>query len=871
MVHHKFWTKFSSGILAAAMLLSASFSTMPVYAKNDATIASDISFSEAANITGHSTLESGAMDPEVVNISVAAGNAIDERAEANESHVGSVAGPYSSHDWSSYVSKSLPSRLSSKELALYKAYDELLLTYLNNSNVDATKYTTSSYSYYVTSSINFANYGLTKSQAFYVAQLFIYNNPQYYFVTSVFLTTSSNIWFTIHDKFASGNDRAAYTDKVFTTLDQWIVTCSDYEITTYMKEVSAHKKICDAVAYISGTYDQSIYSTLIENKTVCAGYSEVFAMMMNAMGVDTMTVLSDCHAWNVIRLDDGKYYCVDVTWDDSLGDRYLFNVSEKNLKKYDTTEKEHVVTAGWSSGWVPPISTVNYESNYYDTTGANNDGTVSLSVPDNLSGSYDKVNDVIRIDWDEVPGAANYEVQVYNSSTKALIGSSKISVNHIKVSSISGRSLIAKVRAIGTNNGITCYSDWSQITFSGGSFAAYRNDTDVTLSVPADFKVTSSTSTSLDLSWKSVANASGYSVFLYSDENKQNKLASLNTTATSLHVTGISKNTPIYAYIRAFKSVSGITYYSDWASLTVGVPSPASDDVKLGKPTSAIYTKTSDTSVKVTWTPGIKSASTNVVVKLGSSSGAQLGSLSTTGSLFNLTGIKAGTVYCVGLQAVGADGGKSDWVYLNVSLGDSQSGNNTSNTQISVSAPAKLSCELIDVTSGRLSWPSVAGASRYEVQVSMNSDFSSLIGTCTVSGTSLKVTNMKSGVIYYARVKAIGSSNETSAWTSCSFSAGTSNSGIGTSETSVVAPQNVAITPVDNKCRLSWDKVASASKYNIEICSDSGYATKLATMSLTGLSVLINGMTSGKTYYVRVQSVSSSGDVSQWTTYTYTR
>lgn len=861
MKYRKFLTRLSGIVLAAVMTFSVPVSNIAVYAENEPAIITDTSFSDTNSIVSDATLEEGALDPEIVSISIEAGNQIDNDIDAQKATVFSNSD--SSHDWQAYVSDTLPSRLSSDELALYHDFDAMLLEYLNNSGMDAVKFTTSSYSYYVTGSVDFKQYGLTKQQAFSVAQMFLYNNPQYYFTSSVFLTTSEKIWFTVYDQFYDGDIRSGYTDTVFTTLDDWIVSCSDYETTTYMKEVSVHDKICDLVDYISGTYDQSVYSTLIENKTVCAGYSAVFTMMMNAMDIDTMTVLSDCHAWNVVQLDNGTYYCVDTTWDDSLDGRYLFNVSESNLKKYDTSAKEHNISSGWSGDWVPALSSDNYVPNYYDTTGFEGDGSVALSTPDNLSGTYDISSDIIRIEWTEVAGASGYEVEVYNQTTGNKIGTSSIIVNHIRVGSASKQNMLIKIRAVGNNDGKSCYSDWSSITYIDGRFAAYREYNDVVLSAPLNFKVSNQADQTFDLNWDKVTNASGYSVFLYSDADRQNKLASITTIATGVHVNGISNKTPVYAYVRAFKSISGVTYYSEWSVLTI--KSVSDGTLTLGKPSDMSYEKVSDSSGRVSWIPGSNSVSTNVSIRLSAASGKQIGSLSTAGTGFSLTGLQTGKIYYVGLQSVGNDGKTSAWVYTKLNHTDTSSSDTTNDT-VKLTIPVTISYESISDTSGRVAWSSVEAASKYEIQIASGSDFNKVIGQLNVTGTSVKITGIKSSTTYYARVRAIGSDGSYSGWKMCALKSGNQ-----TADQTVTAPAGLSVTVVENRNRLSWNSVDNAEKYTIEIYSDTACQNKIAGTSVFGSSILINGMSSGKTYYFKVNAVSSNGTSSAWTIYSYTQ
>ena len=89
---------------------------------------------------------------------------------------------------------------------------------------------------------------------------------------------------------------------------------SDYEKEKYVHDAIA--KLC--------TYDensslsQSAYSALVNENSVCAGYSRAFQYIMTSLGIPTYFVAGTAtgnHAWNMVKLDDG-YYNVDLTWDD---------------------------------------------------------------------------------------------------------------------------------------------------------------------------------------------------------------------------------------------------------------------------------------------------------------------------------------------------------------------------------------------------------------------------------------------------------------------------------------------------------------------------------------------------------------------------
>lgn len=75
--------------------------------------------------------------------------------------------------------------------------------------------------------------------------------------------------------------------------------------------------------------DQNIISSLIEKKSVCAGYARGYQYLLNEVGIKASymtgkanekvgdTAKGDGHAWVMINLGDDYYYC-DPTWGDNV-------------------------------------------------------------------------------------------------------------------------------------------------------------------------------------------------------------------------------------------------------------------------------------------------------------------------------------------------------------------------------------------------------------------------------------------------------------------------------------------------------------------------------------------------------------------------
>ena len=88
------------------------------------------------------------------------------------------------------------------------------------------------------------------------------------------------------------------------------------ELTTYNTEAS---KISSGSAPKELLYAWSPYGTFTGQSVVCEGYARAFKMLCDKAGIPCALISGDgggAHMWNAVKMDDGKWYGVDVTWDD---------------------------------------------------------------------------------------------------------------------------------------------------------------------------------------------------------------------------------------------------------------------------------------------------------------------------------------------------------------------------------------------------------------------------------------------------------------------------------------------------------------------------------------------------------------------------
>ena len=89
-------------------------------------------------------------------------------------------------------------------------------------------------------------------------------------------------------------------------------------------------------------------TVLFDGHGVCDGYAEAFKILMNSVGIECKVIYGRVgnagHAWNQVRLD-GKWYNVDVTWDDTINGLIGDDISHAYFCKADSVFRYHVAEA----------------------------------------------------------------------------------------------------------------------------------------------------------------------------------------------------------------------------------------------------------------------------------------------------------------------------------------------------------------------------------------------------------------------------------------------------------------------------------------------------------------------------------------------
>ena len=215
-------------------------------------------------------------------------------------------------------------------------YHDLMQTSIEFWNSDADIESISSYfgDYYILKEFHLADYGITDEDAAEVYFMFRNDNPLFYFISNEFSYGYNTLmgekdyyfYFRIYPEFAEGSVRNEYN----TQIEEFIADYADCTGSGYL--YTDAKAIYDKLALsMNYAYDangvpsmttaaHTIIGGIAEGYGVCESYARIYEMLCNYYGIENIfvsgTSRNEGHTWNVIRLDDGKYYYADCTWDD---------------------------------------------------------------------------------------------------------------------------------------------------------------------------------------------------------------------------------------------------------------------------------------------------------------------------------------------------------------------------------------------------------------------------------------------------------------------------------------------------------------------------------------------------------------------------
>lgn len=279
------------------------------------------------------------------------------------------------------------STLNSKEQQVYK---ELLATVVafHNSSENAEKKSIG----YTLSPVEVASYGLDYTNLYKVVFALKADNPEYFWIENFSYSRNTvtgqilTARITVHAEYATGTKRQAAKQAINKGIKEYITMIDQLKaqkVSQIEMELAIHDRIIENInyAYAKGStsipsseeWAYNILGVFSKQGAVCEGYAKAFQMLANYAGLPSIYVVGDAggaHAWNYVQLD-GKWYALDVTWDDqpklSGGKNYdFFNFHNSFFSNYPDKVADHIADEpGYYGMYVLPKLTTERSKWYY--------------------------------------------------------------------------------------------------------------------------------------------------------------------------------------------------------------------------------------------------------------------------------------------------------------------------------------------------------------------------------------------------------------------------------------------------------------------------------------------------------------------------
>lgn len=255
-------------------------------------------------------------------------------------------------DWSRYSSTYFYDQMNTKEKELYDG-----LTKAANEAMNSTDYITD---------IEADYHDMTMEEYGRVQKVWLETEAQYFFIHGYGgdFSTTGTARMSVLPEYYDGKARQTARKKFEANIIKFTKQARKGH-TQADKEKIIHDILVRRLKYGDSEdsfLDQTSASSLIGNETVCAGYAAAFSVLMNGIGVPTITLTDFSHAWNKVKLGK-KWYLVDVTYDDPVGRKWAdypngsnmtydyFNVSDATTEYHDNDSSNLIPTSHKLTDW----------------------------------------------------------------------------------------------------------------------------------------------------------------------------------------------------------------------------------------------------------------------------------------------------------------------------------------------------------------------------------------------------------------------------------------------------------------------------------------------------------------------------------------
>lgn len=478
------------------------------------------------------------------------------------------------------------------------------------------------------------------------------------------------------------------------------------------------------------------------------------------------------------------------------------------------------------------------ESNYTTHTFRTVVGTPTNLIPTTNTYSQHLAG---TLQWQSVLGASNYEIQVSTNSTftNIVASSTTLTTNSYNYTGlVNATKYYWRVRAKNTE-GTGLYSTISEFTTL---IAA------PTLVSPAN-NATNINSVTGTLTWTAPSTSTLHRVQIATDAAFNNIVVNQNDiTTTSYTYSNLQGMTAYYWRVYSYNANNSGTWAAPF-KFTTGL-----SKVILASPTNNTAGQPIN-GVNLTWNTLNGATTYRVIVSENSDLSSPIQNVTgVTNTSYTLNGLAYNKTYYWGVKGQNAngDGPQSDiWSF------------GTKVDKPTLLTPAN---NAVDVAlTGSMTWSAPAGATSYQIQVSLANDFATtVVDASDLTNTNYSYTNLANNTTHYWRVRGY-KNGQPGEW-----------SNVFTFKTIQLLPP-VLVSPTNNKIdvffdvTLDWNSALNATAYDVQLATDAAFTNIVdSATDITLTELEVTGLFYQTKYYWRVRSKNDIGSSTWSTVYSFT-
>ena len=170
------------------------------------------------------------------------------------------------------------------------------------------------------------------------------HTEQFWFGTTYYYSFTSSTVTTVTPTYTMTGPALAAAKNLFTEKAEELLALVDPSMSDLEKEITLHRALAERVTYAEEKNAHSSYGAIVDGLAVCEGYAEALQYLLRCVGIQSFialgssvnpsTLAEEPHAWNYVKID-GKFYNVDLTWNDQGSNLYhaYFNVTDERMKE----------------------------------------------------------------------------------------------------------------------------------------------------------------------------------------------------------------------------------------------------------------------------------------------------------------------------------------------------------------------------------------------------------------------------------------------------------------------------------------------------------------------------------------------------------